>query len=140
MDSGEPGRRQPLYKPGEGQGAEPASNRTLSTILVHAATACAKESGLDGQFFWAASKEYWEQGVDLGSLYTLRRLAVAVGVDWGNLWPKLESGRYQDLVLGQHGEAKTFGVVQTPSFLIGEVLHSGAVSTEGLRAAIEAAG
>jgi len=112
----------------------------LSTLLVHAATACAKESGLDGQFFRAASKEYWEQGVDLGSLYTIRRISESVGLDWRDLWPKLKSGSHQHQVLGQHAEAKTFGVVQTPSFLIGEVLHSGAVSTEGLRAAIEASG
>ena len=138
----EPGRgprRRPLYKPGEGFGAEPASNRSASTLLVHAATACAKEQGLDGLLFRAASKEYWEQGVDLGSLYTLRRVSVSVGLDWGDLWPKLESGSYHDLVLRQHEEATEAGVVRAPSFRIDGALHSGNMSFEELRAAVQAA-
>ena len=61
-------RRQPLYRPGEGLVTEPASNRSVSTLAVHAATAYAKERGLDGRFYWSASKEYWEQGTDLGNL------------------------------------------------------------------------
>ena len=132
-------RRQPLYKPGEGSWTEPASNRSVSTLLVHAATALAKEQGLDGQFFWVASKGYWEQGVDLGNLYTLRRVSVSVGLDWPNLLAKLESGGYHDLVLAQHEEAKRAGVVQTPSFRIGGNLHSGNLSFEKLRTAVQAA-
>ena len=133
-------RRQPLYKPGEGQGTEPASNRSVSTLAVHAATAYAKERGLDGQFYRAASKEYWEQGTDLGTLYTLRRVSMSVGLDWGKMWPKLESGSYHELVLGQHEEASKTGVVQTPSFQIGGQLHSGAMTVEQLRAAVQAVG
>lgn len=132
-------QRQPLYKPGEGSGTEPASNRSVSTILIHAATALAKERGLDGQFFRVASKEYWEQGVDLGNLYTLRRVSVSVGLDWPDLLGKLESGGYHDLVLAQHEEAKRTGVVQTPSFRIGGNLHSGNLSFEKLRTAVQAA-
>ena len=39
-------RRQPLYQPGHGSGTEPASNRSVSTLAIHAATACAKEYAL----------------------------------------------------------------------------------------------
>ena len=132
-------RRRPLYRPGEGSVTEPASNRSVSTLLVHAATACAKGHGLDGPFYRAASKEYWELGTDLGILYTLRRVATSVGLDWGDLWPKLDSGRYHDLVLAQHGEAKAAGVVRTPSFLIGGRLHSGPVGGEELKEAVGSA-
>ena len=132
-------RRQPLYKPGQGTVTEPASNRSASTLAVHAATAYAKERGLDGQFYWAASKEYWEQGTDLGNLYTLRRLSVAAGLDWGEMWPDLESGRYHNLVLAQHEEALTAGVTRTPSFMVGGRLHTGPIGPEGLGAAIAAA-
>jgi predicted DsbA family dithiol-disulfide isomerase len=131
-------RRQPLYKPGHGAVTEPASNRSVSTLAVHAATAYAKERGLDGKFYWAASKEYWEQGTDLGNLYTLRRLAVATGLDWAELWPELDSGRYHALVLAQHEEALLAGVVRTPSFQIEGRLHAGPISAEELRAAVEA--
>ncbi|MEE8466025.1 MAG: DsbA family protein [Dehalococcoidia bacterium] len=133
-------RRQPLYRPGEGQGTEPASNRSVSTLAVHAATAYAKERSLDGQFFRAASKEYWEHGVDLGSLYTLRRISMSVGLDWGDMWPELDSGSYRNSVLVQHRAAIEAGVVRTPSFEIGGRLHSGNLSFEEMRAALQAAG
>ena len=118
---------------------EPASNRSVSTLLVHAATALAKERGRDGPFFRAASKEYWEHGVDLGSLYTLRRITVSTGLDWGDMWPKLESHTYHDLVLAQHHVATEAGVVRTPSFQIGGKLHSGPMDAEELRAAVQSA-
>ncbi|NQW23340.1 MAG: DsbA family protein [SAR202 cluster bacterium] len=132
------GRRPPLYRPGEGlSDTEPASNRALSTLLVHAATAYAKESGLDGQFYRSAAKEYWEQGTDLGLLYTIRRITVLAGLDWGDLWPKLQSGSYHNLVLAQHAEAKAAGVTQTPSFQVNGRLHSGAITKDELRAAVQ---
>jgi predicted DsbA family dithiol-disulfide isomerase len=118
---------------------EPASNRSVNTLAVHAATAYAKERGLDSQFYWAASKEYWESGTDLGNLYTIRRLAMSTGLDWGELWPKLESGRYHNLVLAQHEAALMAGVTRTPSFQIGGRLHSGSMSLEDLAAAVQGA-
>jgi len=130
-------RRQPLYRPGHGLGTEPASNRSVSTLAIHAATAYAKERGLDREFYWAASKEYWEQGTDLGNLYTIRRLAVSTGLDWGEMWPKLDSGNYNESVLAQHEEASEAGVARTPSFRIGGRLHSGAMSFEELKASIQ---
>ena len=133
-------RRQPLYRPGHGLGTEPASNRSVSTLAIHAATAYAKERGLDQEFYWAASKEYWEQGTDLGNLYTIRRLSISIGLDWGDMWPKLDSGAYQELVLAQHEEASEAGVVRTPSFRVGGRLHSGAMSFDDLTAAVQAAG
>ena len=128
--------RRPLYKSGQVSGPEPASNRSVSTLAIHAATAYPKERGLDRAFYWAASKEYWEQGTDLGSLYTIRRLSVSVGLDWGEMWPKLDSGSYQNLVLARHDVASQNGVVQVPSFQIGGRLHSGTMSFEELKAAV----
>lgn len=133
------GPRRPLYQPGHGTVTEPASNRSVNTLAVHAATAYAKERGLDSQFYWAASKEYWESGTDLGNLYTIRRLAMSTGLDWGELWPKLESGRYHNLVLAQHEAALMAGVTRTPSFQIGGRLHSGSMSLEDLAAAVQGA-
>ena len=128
--------RRPLYKPGESLGTEPASNRSVSTLAVHAATAYAKERGLDREFFWTASKEYWEQGTDLGNLYTLRRLSVSVGLNWQEMWPELESGDYHRSVLAQHESALATGVTRTPSFQVNGRLHSGPISAEELRAVI----
>ena len=130
-------RRRPLYKPGEGPGTEPASNRSVSTLAIHAATAYAKEMGLDCDFFWASSKEYWEQGTDLANLYTLRRLAISIGLDWRTMWPKLESGEYHELVVDQHEAAVEAGVTRTPSFLIAGRLHSGPISPGELERAVQ---
>jgi predicted DsbA family dithiol-disulfide isomerase len=139
-DGSSKSRRWPLYLPGHGQGTEPASNRSVTTLAVHAATAYAKDRGLDGPFYWAASKEYWEQGTDLGNLYTLRRLSIATGLDWDELWPDLESGRYHNMVLAQHEKALKAGVTRTPSFQIGGRLHSGPIGAEELQAAIAESG
>ena len=135
--SADDSRRQPLYRLGESIGTEPASNRSISTLAVHAATAYAKERGLDREFFWAASKEYWELGTDLDNLYTLRRLAVSVGLDWQKMWPELESGGYHRLVIEQHAAALEVGVERTPSFQVGTRIHSGPISREELRTAVQ---
>ena len=136
-DGASKSRQRPRYLPGHGLGTEPASNRSVTTLAVHAATAYAKERGLDREFFWAASKEYWEMGTDLGNLYTLRRLSVFVGLDWGEMWPKLASGDYHGLVLAQHEAAAETGVVRTPSFRIGGKLHSGSLGFEEMAAAVQ---
>ena len=118
---------------------EPASNRSVSTLAIHAATAYAKERGLDQSFFAAASKEYWEMGTDLGNLYTIRRLSIASGLGWEEMWPQLESGSYHRLVLAHHETAIEDGIVKTPSFKIGGKLHSGSLGFEELRTAVQAA-
>ncbi|MBM11698.1 MAG: hypothetical protein CL759_06440 [Chloroflexi bacterium] len=122
---GADGRREPLYRPGESLGTEPASNRSLSTLLVHAATLYAKELGLDGAFFRAASQYYWNEGADLGSLYTIRKIAQAIGLEWKDLAVKLESGVYHDQVRAQHAEAVAAGITQVPTSWLNGVPHSG---------------
>jgi predicted DsbA family dithiol-disulfide isomerase len=136
---GDASRRSPLYLPGKSIGTEPASNRSVSTLAVHAATAYAKERGRDSDFFWAASREHWELGTDLGNLYTLRRLSLSIGLDWAEMWPELQSGSYHNLVLARHEEALVAGVVRTPSYRVGDRLHSGPISQEELRAAVQTA-
>ena len=133
------GRRKPLYRSDlgvVGMDTEPASNRSVSTLAIHAATIYAKEHGLDGKFFSLASKEYWEHGIDLGNLYSIRRLSVATGLDWEQMWPHMESGNYHQMVLAQHEAAVVAGITQTPSFKIGNNLHLGTLEFEELRSAI----
>ena len=136
------GRRRPLYSSAlgiVGMDTEPASNRSVSTLAIHAATSYAKEHGLDGKFFALASKEYWELGTDLGNLDSIRRLSVAAGLDWEQMWPQMESGSYHKMVLAQHEEAVLAGITQTPTFQIGGRLHSGNLGFEELRSAVQAA-
>ena len=135
-----PRKRPPLALPGQKPAVEPYSSRSLSTVLVHEATACAREQGRDGEFYLEAAKEYWDRGADLGCLYTLRRFAVKAGLDWGDMWPKLESGHYRPWVMDEHQAALEWGVKGVPSYLIQAKLYAGDVGLEELRRAIEAAG
>ena len=134
-----PGPRPLQALPGEKPQEAPPFSRSLSTVLVHEATACAREQGRDGEFYLEAAREYWERGVDLGSVYTLRRLAIRAGLDWGAMWPKLESSHYRPWVMEEHRAAMDRGVKSVPSYLIGGNMYTGDVSPEGMRRAIEGA-
>ena len=129
--------RHPLIAlPEEKPGLEPFSSRSLSTVLVHEATACARELGREREFYLAVAMEYWERGADLESIYTLRKLAIKAKLDWRLMWLKLESGHYRSWVMEEHRAAADRGVKGVPSYLIGEQLYAGDVSLEELRSAI----
>lgn len=131
-----PVRRPPLAPLGEKPAAEPFSSRSLSTVLVHEATAFAKEQGRDREFYLEAAGEYWERGSDLGSIYTLRRSASRAGLEWGAMWPKLESGHYRPSVLEEHRAAVERGVKGVPCYLIGGKMYTGNVGLDQVRAAV----
>ena len=119
---------------------DPYSSRSLSTVLVHEATACAREQGRDGEFYLEAAREYWERGADLGSIYTLRRSAINAGLDWEAMWVKLASGHYRPWVMQEYRSAVARGVKAAPSYLIGGKICTGDVGLEDLRRAVERAG
>ena len=79
----------------------------------------------------------------MGTLYTIRRLTLSIGLDWEEMWPKLNSGRYHSLVLAQHEEALETSVVQTSSFrfcgTIGGRFYVGPIDAEEFHAAVRAA-
>ena len=136
----ESGRRPPLAPLGAQPVAEPFSSRSLSTVLVHEATAFAKNQGMDRDFYLEVAGEYWQMGADLGSIYTLRRSAIKIGLDWGTMWPTLESGHYRAWVMAEHRAAVERGLKGAPSYLIGGRMYAGVVGLDELRAALEAAG
>lgn len=121
----------------ENPGLEPFSSRSLSTVLVHEATVCARELGREREFYLAVAMEYWERGADLESIYTLRKLAIKADLDWSFMWLKLESGHYRAWVIEEHRAAVNRGVKGVPSYLIGEQLLAGDVSQGELRSALQ---
>ena len=132
-----PGRRAPLALPGDKPGIEPASNRSLSTVLAHEATACAREQGREREFYLEAAREYWEMGADLGSIYTLRSSAIKAELDWGAMWHRLSSSHYRSWVINEHRAAVERGVKGAPSYFIGGKIRAGNIGLEDLRRAIE---
>lgn len=133
------GRRPPLITPGTQPAAEPFSSRSLSTVLVHEATAFAKDHGRDWEFYLELSGEYWQRGADLGSIYTLRRSATKVGLDWEAMWLKLESGHYRPWVMEEHRVAVERGVTVAPSYLIGGKIYAANVRLDEMRRTLEEA-
>ncbi len=134
-----PGRRPPLAPPGAQPAAEPFSSRSLSTVLVHEATAFAKDHEMDREFYLDLATEYWHRGSDLGSIYTLRRSASKIGLDWAEMWPKLESGHYRPWVMEEHQAAVERGVKGVPTYLIAGRMHTGDLGLDELRTALEGA-
>ena len=133
-------RRTPLAISGDQPRMDPSSSRSLSTVLAHEATACAREQGRDGEFYLEAAREYWERSSDLGSIYTLRRSAIKAGLDWGTMWIKLASSHYRPWVMQEYRAAVERGVNGVPSYLIGGKIWTGDVGLEDLRRAVKRAG
>ena len=118
---------------------EPAIRRSHVTSLAHEATTFAKEQGMDAEFHRAAAEAYWRSGADLGSLYVLRDVAKACGLDWETLVDRLVSGHYKDSVMEKHEAAVKQGVAGTPSYLIQGRMYTGNITLETLRSAIAGA-
>ena len=110
-----------------------------NTMLVHEATAYAKEQGKDDKFHHLAAAAYWENGTDLADMDVVKGFAEESGLNWSELAPLLESHRYQQQVMEQYEEAKALGVGGTPSYMIAGELLKGDVSLEDLQAAVEKA-
>ena len=111
-----------------------------NTMLVHQATAYAKEKGQDNAFHHAAAKAYWENGVDLADMAVIKGFADECGLDWTEMSARLESGSYRQQVLDRFEGAKSLGVGGTPTYRIAGELVPGDVSYEALEEAVVKAG
>ena len=125
-----------LALPDDDPGVEPFSSRSLSTVLAHEATACAKDQGKEQEFYCEVAREYWERGSDLGSIDTLRSAAIKAQVDGAAMWTRLESSHYRQWVMEEHWAAVHRGVTGIPSYLVSGKLCSGDMSLEDLRRVI----
>lgn len=111
-----------------------------NTMLVHEATAYARDKGLDDEFHHAAAGAYWTTGIDLSDKSVLQELAGKAGLDWNELSPRLDSRQYRQQVLDEYQAARDRGVTGTPTYLIEGELLPGDVSLEDLIAAVKKAG
>ena len=107
-----------------------------NTELVDEATAYAKKKSLDGRFHHVAAAAYWETGVDLSNLETLKELAEKSGMNWAELSPLLNSRSYREKVLKAYEAATAEGVVGSPTYMIGGEFLRGDVSLEDLQSAV----
>jgi predicted DsbA family dithiol-disulfide isomerase len=99
---------------------------TPNTMYALEATEYAQQQGKFLEFHQAAYRAYWSEGKDLGDLGVLEELARATALDWGELRQRLEGHHYTAAVMGQYQEALQHGIQGIPTFVVGNLLFTGA--------------
>jgi predicted DsbA family dithiol-disulfide isomerase len=99
---------------------------TPNTMYALEATEYAQQHGKFMEFHHAAYKAYWEDHQDLGQLAVLSDVARSVGLDADELMERLESHQYSAQVMEQYQEALQYGIRGIPTFVVGNLLFTGA--------------
>ena len=109
---------------------------TPNTAYILEATEYAQQQGKFLEFHHAAYKAYWEDREDLGDLTVIRGLARAVSLDDDELIDRLASHYYSETVMGQYLEALKYGIQGIPTFLVGNLIFTGAHPYEIFKSAM----
>lgn len=110
---------------------------TPNTMFVLEATEYAQQHGKFLEFHWAAYKAFWEDGQDLGDLAVIEAVAQSVDLNSTELIERLESKYYSSTVMGQYQEALQYGINGIPTFLVGNLLFTGAQPYDIFKTAID---
>ena len=100
--------------------------RTPNTLYALEATEYAQRQGKFLEFHHAAYRAFWECGEDLGELEVLHNVAHEVGLNADEMVKSLEEKTYAETVMSQYQEALQYGVSGIPTFLVGNLLFTGA--------------
>jgi predicted DsbA family dithiol-disulfide isomerase len=94
-------------------------------------TELARDRGLHEPLHDRLMDAYWARGEDIGDPSVVRRHALAVGLDEGEVDDVLGSDRYLDRIVASTQEAASIGVSGVPAFLLdGRLLVLGAQPEE----------
>lgn len=110
---------------------------TPNTLYALEATEYAQQQGKFLDFHRAAYRALWEDGKDLGDLAVIEAIAREVSLDSAELIERLETKRYSSTVLGQYQEALGYGIQGIPTFLLGNLMVTGAHPYNIFKAAME---
>ena len=99
---------------------------TPNTMYALEATEYAQQHGKFLEFHRAAYRAFWEDRRDLGDLSVIESIAQSVDLDSVELVQRLESKYYEETVMGQYQEALKYGISGIPTFLVGNLLFTGA--------------
>ena len=97
-----------------------------NTMYALEATEYAQQRGKFLEFHRAAYRALWEDGKDLGDLAVIEEIGRDVGLNSADLLASLEKKFYEPVVLGQYQEALRHGVNGIPTFVVGNLLFTGA--------------
>jgi predicted DsbA family dithiol-disulfide isomerase len=106
-------------------------------MFVLEATEYAQQHGKFLEFHWAAYKAFWEDGQDLGDLAVIEAVAQSVDLNSTELIERLESKYYSSTVMDQYQEALQYGINGIPTFLVGNLLFTGAQPYDIFKTAID---
>ena len=101
-------------------------SRTPNTMYALEATEYAQQNGKFLEFHQEAYKALWTDKKDLGDRDVLSRIADSVDLDSEELRSSLEQETYSGVVMGQYQEALSHGIRGIPTFLVGNLLFTGA--------------
>ncbi len=99
---------------------------TPNTMYALEATEYAQRHGKFMEFHQAAYQSFWSDGKDLGDLEVIIGIADGVGLDSADLVRHLEERKLSSVVMGQYQEALKYGIRGIPTFLVGNLLFTGA--------------
>lgn len=110
---------------------------TPNTRYALEATEYAQRQGKFMEFHHAAYKAYWQEGQDLGQLSALAEVARSVSLNAAEMLEHLESHTYSAAVMQQYQEALQYGIRGIPTFVVGNLLFTGAHPYAIFRSAID---
>ena len=99
---------------------------TPNTMYALEATEYAQQQGKFLEFHHAAYVAFWENRRDLGDLAVIEEVAREVGLNTKELMERLESKYDEETVMGQYQEALQYGITGIPTFLVGNLMFTGA--------------
>ncbi len=109
---------------------------TPNTLYALEATEFAQQRGKFMEFHHAAYRAYWEEGKDLGQLDVLAEVAQSVSLDADEMLQCLETHEYSNTVTSQYQEALQHGIRGIPTFVVGNLLFTGAHPYDIFKSAI----
>ena len=99
---------------------------TPNTMFALEATEYAQQHGKFMEFHHAAYKAYWDDRKDLGQLDVLAEVARSVSLDAEEMIQCLETHEFSGKVMGQYQEALQHGIRGIPTFVVGNLMFTGA--------------
>ena len=99
---------------------------TPNTMYALEATEYAQQHGKFMEFHHAAYKAYWDDRKDLGQLDVLAEVARSVSLDADDMIQCLETHEFSNQVMGQYQEALQHGIRGIPTFVVGNLMFTGA--------------
>ena len=109
---------------------------TPNTMRILEATEHAQQHGKFMEFHRSAYRAFWEDGKDLGDLSVIGEVAEEVSLDSSEMITLLESGHYTSKVMEQYQEAMQHGIRGIPTFLVGNLMFTGAHPYEVFKTAM----